>query len=54
MKPCTHCGRPAIHEAISFDSEGAAAGTFFCFRYQNPMKALVHVRNSGMPFRMET
>ena len=35
-------------------AEGVAAGTFFCFRDQNPMQARAHVRTAGIPIRMET
>ncbi|HYI49019.1 MAG TPA: imidazole glycerol phosphate synthase cyclase subunit [Allosphingosinicella sp.] len=34
-------------------AEGVAAGTFFCFRDQNPMQARAHIRNAGIPIRME-
>ncbi len=34
--------------------EGVAAGTYFCFRDQNPMQTRSHIRNSGIPIRMET
>lgn len=34
--------------------EGVAAGTFFCFRDQNPMQTRSHIRNSGIQIRMET
>ena len=33
---------------------GVAAGTFFCFRDQNPMQTRAHIRNAGVPIRMET
>ncbi|HTU12668.1 MAG TPA: imidazole glycerol phosphate synthase cyclase subunit [Allosphingosinicella sp.] len=35
-------------------AEGVAAGTFFCFRDQNPMQARAHVRTAGIPIRSET
>ena len=35
-------------------AEGVAAGTFFCFRDQNPMQARAHVRTAGIPIRAET
>lgn len=35
-------------------AEGVAAGTFFCFRDQNPMQARAHVRTAGVPIRLET
>lgn len=35
-------------------AEGVAAGTFFCFRDQNPMQARAHIRTAGIPIRMET
>ena len=34
--------------------EAVAAGTFFCFRDQNPMQTRAHIRNAGIPIRMET
>lgn len=34
--------------------EGVAAGTYFCFRDQNPMQTRAHIRNAGIPIRMET
>lgn len=35
-------------------AEGVAAGTFFCFRDQNPMQTRAHIRNAGIAIRMET
>jgi len=35
-------------------AEGVAAGTFFCFRDQNPMQTRAHIRNAGVAIRMET
>ena len=35
-------------------ADGVAAGTFFCLRDQTPMQARSHVRNAGIPVRMET
>jgi cyclase len=35
-------------------AEGVAAGTFFCFRDQNPMQTRAHIRNAGVSIRMET
>jgi cyclase len=35
-------------------AEGIAAGTFFSFRDQNPMQTRAHLRNAGIPIRMET
>lgn len=35
-------------------AEAVAAGTFFCFRDQNPMQTRAHIRNAGVPIRMET
>ena len=35
-------------------AEAVAAGTFFCFRDQNPMQTRAHIRNRGIPIRMET
>jgi imidazole glycerol-phosphate synthase subunit HisF len=35
-------------------AEGVAAGTFFSFRDQGPMQTRAHIRNGGIPIRMET
>jgi imidazole glycerol-phosphate synthase subunit HisF len=35
-------------------AEGVSAGTFFCLRDQNPMQTRAHIRNAGIPVRMET
>jgi cyclase len=35
-------------------AEGVAAGTFFCFRDQNPMQTRAHVRSAGIPIRLQT
>jgi cyclase len=35
-------------------AEAVAAGTFFCFRDQNPMQTRAQIRNGGIPIRMET
>jgi imidazole glycerol-phosphate synthase subunit HisF len=35
-------------------AEAVAAGTFFCFRDQNPMQTRAHIKNAGIPIRMET
>ena len=35
-------------------AEGVAAGTFFCFRDQNPMQTRAHIRNAGVAIRSET
>lgn len=35
-------------------AEGVSAGTFFCFRDQNPMQTRAHIRNAGVSIRMET
>lgn len=35
-------------------AEGVAAGTFFCFRDQNPMQARAHVSSAGIPIRIGT
>lgn len=50
------CGR-AEHFAEGFlrgGVEGVAAGTYFCFRDQNPMQTRAHIRNAGVPIRIET
>ncbi len=35
-------------------AEAVAAGTYFCFRDQNPMQTRAHIRNAGIPIRIET
>ncbi len=35
-------------------ADGVAAGTIFCLRDQTPMQVRAHVRNAGIPIRMET
>ncbi|MGL5011076.1 MAG: imidazole glycerol phosphate synthase subunit HisF [Paracoccaceae bacterium] len=35
-------------------AEGVAAGTFFCFRDQNPMQTRSHIANAGVPIRLLT
>ena len=35
-------------------AQAVSAGTFFCFRDQNPMQTRAHIRNAGIPIRMET
>lgn len=35
-------------------AEGVSAGTFFCFRDQNPMQTRAHIRNAGIAIRLET
>jgi cyclase len=50
------CGR-AEHFSDGFllgGVEGVAAGTYFCFRDQNPMQTRAHIRNAGVAIRMET
>lgn len=50
------CGR-AGHFVEGFHrgaAEAVAAGTFFCFRDQNPMQTRAHIKNAGIPIRMET
>jgi cyclase len=50
------CGR-AEHFIEGFHRGGAeavSAGTFFCFRDQNPIQTRAHIRNAGIPIRMVT
>ncbi|MCR9191728.1 MAG: imidazole glycerol phosphate synthase cyclase subunit [Gammaproteobacteria bacterium] len=50
------CGL-AEHFIAGFEDGGAeaiAAGTFFCFRDQNPMQTRAQIRNAGIQIRMET
>lgn len=50
------CGRAAdFAEALGEGhAEGIAAGTFFCFRDQSPMQVRAHIKNAGIPIRVET
>lgn len=36
------------------EAQAVAAGTFFCFRDQNPIQTRSHIRNAGVAIRMET
>ena len=48
------CGL-AKHFVSGFQEGGAdavAAGTFFCFKDQNPMQTRAHIRNAGIPIRL--
>lgn len=50
------CGL-ARHFSEGFTQAGAdavAAGTFFCFKDQNPMQTRAHIRNAGVPIRVQT
>jgi len=50
------CGL-ASHFAAGFIEGGAdavSAGTFFCFKDQNPMQTRAHIRNAGIPIRLHT
>lgn len=33
-------------------ADGVAAGTYFCFKDQNPMQTRGHIRNAGIPIRV--
>jgi len=35
-------------------ADAVSAGTFFCFKDQNPMQARAHIRNAGIPIRLIT
>ena len=49
------CGKAAhFLEAFEAGAEAVSAGTFFCFRDQNPMQTRAHVRTGGISIRMET
>ena len=57
--PVILSGGCGLRSTLSKDSfrggaEAVAAGTFFCFRDQNPMQTRAHLRNAGIPIRMET
>ncbi len=49
------CGL-ASHFVSGFQEGGAdavAAGTYFCFKDQNPMQTRAHIRNAGIPIRLQ-
>jgi imidazole glycerol-phosphate synthase subunit HisF len=50
------CGRSEhfVDGFLQGGAEAVAAGTFFCFRDQNPMQTRAHIRNAGIPIRTET
>lgn len=35
-------------------ADAVSAGTFFCFKDQNPMQTRAHIRNAGIPIRLHT
>lgn len=39
---------------VSGRADAVSAGTFFCFRDQNPMQTRSHIRNAGIPIRLHT
>jgi cyclase len=41
-------------EGFRAGADAVAAGTFFCFKDQNPMQARAHIRNAGIPIRLLT
>ncbi len=49
------CGL-ASHFVDGFEAgaDGVSAGTFFCFKDQNPMQTRAHIRNAGFPIRTLT
>jgi cyclase len=49
------CG-VAVHfvEGFRAGADAVAAGTYFCFKDQNPMQARAHIRNAGIPIRLLT
>jgi cyclase len=40
-------------EGYQAGAAAVAAGTFFCQRDQNPMQCRSHIRNAGLPIRLE-
>ena len=40
-------------EGYQAGAAAVAAGTFFCQRDQNPMQCRAHIRNAGLPIRLE-
>lgn len=41
-------------EGFQAGADGVSAGTFFCFKDQNPMQTRAHIRNAGIPIRTLT
>jgi cyclase len=41
-------------EGFLAGAEAVSAGTYFCFRDQNPMQTRAQIRNAGIPIRTET
>ena len=36
------------------NADAVSAGTFFCFQDQNPMQTRAHIKNAGIPIRIQT
>lgn len=41
-------------DGLAAGADAVAAGTFFCFKDQNPMQTRAHIRNAGFPIRLLT
>lgn len=41
-------------EGFQAGADAVSAGTFFCFKDQNPMQVRAHIRNGGFPIRLHT
>lgn len=50
------CGlaRHFVDGFLQGKADAVSAGTFFCFKDQNPMQTRAHIRNAGIPIRLHT
>jgi cyclase len=50
------CGlaRHFVEGFLQGGADAVSAGTFFCFKDQNPMQTRAHIRNAGIPIRLLT
>lgn len=50
------CGlaRHFVEGFLEGGADAVSAGTFFCFKDQNPMQARAHIRNAGISIRLHT
>jgi len=43
-----------IEGLLNGKADGVSAGTYFCFKDQNPMQTRAHIKNAGVPIRTTT
>jgi cyclase len=48
------CGlaRHFVEGFLTAKADAVSAGTYFCFKDQNPMQTRAHIRNAGIPIRL--